>query len=346
MVTEVVAERRMYLPLAALTLYAVILGRAALSRVPASSRTRLALVAAITAGLVGGLAARTLARVADYATPETIWQAAFALDPTNPQATLSLAIAKYATGEPSEARKLAQPVTQWRREHSGARDWSARAHLLLGAWEEKEGDLPAALAQYSAVEQASPDRGVALLEAARVLLRLNQPHAAAERLQAAIDLGSTGASEHHNLGVALSLTGQHAAAAEHFDRAYALDPNKPDSAEALALALQALGRPAAAATILEEVIRRWPDNARAHARLGQALIILDQSESALKALDRALALDTTRAETQLARCDAMARLGKVAQALHACDQAISMAPTDARLRGERDRIVARMAQQR
>src|SRR6201999_2089872 len=71
-VSEVGAERRMYLPLAALVSLVVVGIRYALSRGPAVLRTRYA-AAALAAVVCVPLAIRTVLRNAEYADPLRLW---------------------------------------------------------------------------------------------------------------------------------------------------------------------------------------------------------------------------------------------------------------------------------
>jgi protein O-mannosyl-transferase len=338
--TEVAVERRMYLPTAVLVVYGVVLAHRLLVKLKLRVRARHALAAIAMLALTCALCARTLARVQDYESPLRIWQAALAADPHNPQALLGVAGVLRELARCSDARAFAQPLTRRPREYAGARDWAGRAHVLLGQCDEDEGKLSAALAHDDAVADDSPELLVALMNGARVLMRLGDIERAVQRLQRTVALPEAGAHEYHDLGVALSRLGRHDAAAKSFAHAYELDPSKPDSLEALALSLGAQGKWAEAAALLSEVVRRWPNDLGAYAKLGRVLVELGRDEQALAALDHALAAGSPQPETHLARCRAMARTGRFDQALFACDQALRLAPKNERFRAERARVAA------
>lgn len=267
--TEVVAERRMYVPAATLIVYAVVLGHLALLRLRLTPKARRLAAIALVGAAACALSAKTLARVRDYASPERIWGAAVAADPNDPQAVLGLAIVLQRQGRNAEARALASKLRGWPREFAGARDWAGRAEVIMGMCDEAQGELASALSHYEAVASSSPASKAALVDAARVLMRLGRAAEAVPRLQHALSLGAAKARDHHNLGVALSWVGRHAEASDQFARAFALDPSSPESLEALASSLRAQGRLAEAERVLRELVRRWPQRAKAQAMLSQ-----------------------------------------------------------------------------
>ena len=104
--SEVGAERRMYLPLAALTVLAVTLGSLLLDRLrkrwPARSRTLTIAAVAMSAAVVAALGVRTMLRTREYATPVALWESSVARRP-NGRARFSLATEYISAGRHDEA---------------------------------------------------------------------------------------------------------------------------------------------------------------------------------------------------------------------------------------------------
>ena len=97
-VTEVGAERRMYLPLAGLVVLAVLAAWALLQRV-AERSWALRLGVALSLVTVATLSGVTRARNLDYRDAETIWRRTAAAVPDNPRAWLNLGAALFAKGD-------------------------------------------------------------------------------------------------------------------------------------------------------------------------------------------------------------------------------------------------------
>lgn len=190
--TEIAAERRMYLPLAAIVTVVVIAAfliwpRTAPRLLP-NAGLRRTVARAATALVVGVLAiscgALTYARNKDYWTDEGIWRDTVAKRPNNPRARLNLGIDLYAAGRLNEAEGELREAVR-------LKETSAAAHANLGP-------VLAALGQL--------DEGIAHLERALVL----DPHYT---------------TAHGNLGEAYAARGKRALAAEQFSRAVEVSPD-------------------------------------------------------------------------------------------------------------------------
>ena len=190
--TEIAAERRMYLPLAAIVTGMVIavflIWQRSAPRLLPNAGLRRTVARVATVVVVGVLAiscgALTYARNRDYWTDEGIWRDTVEKRPNNPRARLNLGIDLYAAGRLTEAeRELREAVR--------LKETSAAAHANLGA-------VLAALGQL--------DEGISHLERALVL-----------------DPDYTTA--HGNLGEAYAARGKRALAAEQFSRAVEVSPD-------------------------------------------------------------------------------------------------------------------------
>jgi Tfp pilus assembly protein PilF len=192
--TEIAAERRMYLPLAAIVVLAVVgaylLGQRLLPRVVADARKRrrigVGVATAITAVIALALGAATSARNRDYWTDEGIWRDTVEKRPNNPRARLNYGVDLHAAGRLVEAE-------QQLREAVRLRETSAPAHGNLGA----------------------------------VLCALGQTDEGIQHLERALALDPEYTTAYGNLGEAYASEGQRAMAAQYFTRAVDAAPDNP-----------------------------------------------------------------------------------------------------------------------
>jgi protein O-mannosyl-transferase len=186
--TEIAAERRMYLPLAALVSLLVPAAFAAGERLFLSRGRRLAMAAGIvlTAVIFVPLVALTQARNRDFSSDAGIWGDTVAKRPDNPRARVSYGVALVAEGRYAEAEPELRDAVR-------LKDASAPAHGSLGTL----------LCMTGRVED-----GIAHLERAL-----------------AIDPEYTDA--YRNLGEAYASQGRRAPAASYFARAVDVAPENP-----------------------------------------------------------------------------------------------------------------------
>ncbi len=192
--TEIAAERRMYLPLAALVVGAVLVvylcGAKLLDITIVDVRRRRAVgvvasvvVAAIVAGILGSV---THARNRDFWSDEGIWRDTVEKRPTNPRARVSYGVDLYAAGKLEDAeRELREAVR--------LKETSAPAHANLGAVLCAQGHL---------------DDGT-------------------RHLERALALDPEYHSAHANLAEAYAALGRRADAAREFSRAVDVAPDNP-----------------------------------------------------------------------------------------------------------------------
>jgi len=181
-VTEVVAEHRMYLPLAALIAGAVVgsyvLGRF-LSVSAGDGARRFAQVAGVVAlgATIVVLGLRTRARNLDYASEEKIWRASIASQPANPRVRTALG-----------------------------------ANLVIaGRYGEAELELQKAV-------DLDPGRAEALSNLGAAEFALGKLDSSIVHLERALALRPEYLDAHRNLAEAYLARGQHALAAPHFRR--------------------------------------------------------------------------------------------------------------------------------
>jgi Flp pilus assembly protein TadD len=192
--TEVAAERRMYLPLAALVVVAVVgiylLGRRVLAAVITDARSRRAAAkgaaAVLVTCVVAALGATTCARNRDYWSDERIWQDTVEKRPTNPRARVNYGVDLYA------ARRLPEAERELR-EAVRLKETSAPAQASLGS----------------------------------VLCALGQLDEGISHLERALALDPDYTDAHGNLAEAYAARGRRALAAQQFALAVAVAPDRP-----------------------------------------------------------------------------------------------------------------------
>ncbi len=229
-ISEVGAERRVYLSLAGLLAGAVALAGLALAKLQSrAARRALALATLLPLLAVAGL--RTRERAADFADPERLWRSSVAFWPENPRAWFNLANQLRASGRLAEAAVAYQ------------------TSLGFGETARTASNLGATLASLGRLAEALPvlERGVALDPGdARVhanlgfALTLSGRHAEAARVLArAIALEPAEPAQRWTRVRALHASGRRDELRRELEALRALDPADP-RAERL---LRSLSRP-------------------------------------------------------------------------------------------------------
>ena len=293
-VSQVVAEHRMYLALAPVVTVAVVGGYLLLARAwekagksGAPLRSYLVLCLAVAAGL--GFA--TARRNEDYRTSLSLWTRTAEEVPLNP-----------------------------------------RAQYNLGQVLDQQGDRPAAMEHYRAALRLKPDYfeahtnlGIALADAGR------WPEAIAEYEQA-VRLGPGFAQTHYNLGNAFLHLGNLTEAIACYEEARDLAPDDPNVYFNLGVALTKAGRVAEAIPAYEEAVRLRPDSLQAQIDLAYALTHFDRLPEALPHFQVAARLEPDNPEIRNNLGCALAQLGRTAEARVEFEAALRLAPNDAEVR--------------
>lgn len=210
--TEVGAERRMYLPMMALSALAVVAASAAMRRVGASRALR----AAVAAALVAALAAATVERNREYRSAIVMWQTVVARAPHG-RARYALAMALRAGGRRDEMMPLLREAV---RDYPDARFGLGQELFDRRSYEESIGELRAFIRDRPAHENVVPARlliGRALAAEGRYAEGL-----ADYRFYLSIHPDNAGAWT--DFGIALAASGQAVEAAKAFQRAVRLEP--------------------------------------------------------------------------------------------------------------------------
>ncbi len=250
--TEFAAERRMYLPLAAVIVLVVISWHMALGeacRRLGRKTLQPVLGAVVLVATVVTLAQLTVRRNEDYRSAVSFWSDVVAKRPNNARARVGLGASLRRQGKLDEA--IAQYSEALRIDPQ-----LADAHAGLGVVLGRRGRLEEAIAQYSEA------------------LRINPSHALAE----------------FNLGTAYTTLGRLEEAIAHYSKALGIDPNYADAHANLGTALARQGKLKEAISHFSQAVRIAP-SAGTHYNLGTALALDGRTPEAIQQLEAALKLD-------------------------------------------------------
>jgi Tfp pilus assembly protein PilF len=256
-VTQTMAEHRMYLPSAAVVVLAVLLAqwawRRCLPPLPSAGRgrrvVRWAVPMAIVCGLVAGGIYLTLLRNRDYRSQFSILEDNVRKAPDNARAWCTFGTELAAVGRTAEAIAHYEQALKLKPDY-------AEAHNNLGMAFISQGRTVAAIVQY---EQA-------------LRLRPDYPKA------------------HNNLGNALASQGRLAEAVAHYERVLKLKPDFAEAHNNLGVALATQGRMGEAITHFKRSVQLKPDYAKAHYYLGKALAGQGKIDDAIAHLEWAVQL--------------------------------------------------------
>ncbi|HEX3728886.1 MAG TPA: tetratricopeptide repeat protein [Opitutaceae bacterium] len=276
LVTQTLAEHRMYLPLAAVVALAVL-------AIAAQARTLLAapLRIAGTVLLAGGLALATRARNSDYRTENAIWSQAVGTLPGNARAHYNLGTTFEHAGAAAEAEAQYREAIRLKSDY-------AEPHNNLGDLLFQQGRLAEAEAQFRAGLSLQPANAQIAYNLGNALIREGRAEEAIGYLNGALKLKPAYAEAEGNLGVAYAMLGRFDEARAHCEAALRIDPDYAVAHYDLGNVQAHQGRMAAAVAEYEAALRLDPNYAKAHLNLGNALFQLGRPEEAARHYQEAL----------------------------------------------------------
>ncbi|PYR25965.1 MAG: hypothetical protein DMF92_19465 [Acidobacteria bacterium] len=298
--SEVGAERRMYLPLAALAVLVVLAGRSAWNRLAAPtgkpSRSIALLGATAVAAILAALATRTIYRNAEYKSPLALWRTAVERRP-NGRARAQLASELIAAGDHDEAMvqlreavldypgarfalgtelffegKLDEALVQLRRLTAEPQYGNVvPAEELIGRILVSQGKLPEAATQFQRVLGMSPSNAAMHGFLADVLFAQRRFEEAISHYQVLLASQPGITSALGNMGAALASVGRLDEAIAAFQRVASLDPQSVNAQRNLAQAYLQQGNAHQAEVHAREAVRLAPRDPGAHDVLAVAL---------------------------------------------------------------------------
>lgn len=318
-VSEVGAESRMYLPLAALVVLGVIVSYRLLPplRSPAVGALVLALVC-------GALAAATVHRNAEYRTGVALWQTVVQRHP-HARAHRNLAIELKAAGKPDEAitewraviedepdsrfelardlfdeRKLDEAVAEFQRfirdNPNDVAVLSARSLIAMAV--SSQGKPALAVEQWREILKTRPDDTEARQALADALLAQEDFEGARANYAELLKARPDNAGAWSGLGGALSAMNRGDEALAAFRRAVDLNPADEQAQLGLATALLQRRDIDAATQHAAEAARLRPDESAPHTLLGLALLSASKVDAAVVEFQTSLRLDPGDADAR------------------------------------------------
>ena len=215
-VNEVGAERRIYLPLAALIAVVITAAYGALGHTTTRRRTFVAILGLVLAAFSW----QTLDRNRDFHTPMALARTVVAAVPHNPRGQTYLGLALV------EAGHVQQGIQHYQRAIA-LRPTFGEAHNNLGIALGKLGRHTEAIPCYQTAIAHHPRLTQAYNNLGNALLSIDRTQEAIAYYREAIDRRPAYADAHNNLGIALATTGQINEAQNHFRRALEIRPDFP-----------------------------------------------------------------------------------------------------------------------
>ena len=309
--TELIAEHRMYLPLAAVVVLAVlgvyeVLGKRSaavfvvlglgLALVTARRnecyRSELALWGDTVKNVPDNPTAhdymgQALADAKDFSAATLEFKEASRLDPRLPGPRNNLGIVMLRTGRVADAlanyRELVRIYPDL-----------PNAHANLGRALTRAGRIPDAIAEFREALRLQPDKAAWHNELGKILARDGSASEAMTEFEAALRIDPTDADAQNDLGGALLQLDRASESIGHLEMAIRLNPGLADAKMNLGSALVKIGRASEAIAYYREALRLRPDFAAAHSNLGVALRILGRTNEAKAEFEEADRLRSSR----------------------------------------------------
>jgi tetratricopeptide (TPR) repeat protein len=360
LITQTMAEHRMYLSLAAVITLVVLGGYVWLGR-------RSFPVWLVLAVVAGGL---TVHRNRDYLTQVALWTGAVAELPENPRAQSSLGCALAFAGRPDEALvHLAEAVRlkpdfpeaqynlgnflfrQFRPAEALAPCEAAvrlrpayfEARFVLGGVLVQLGRTDEALREFEATLQIRPNYVEARQTLAETLAKLGRTPEALEQFEAALRLRPDDAALHEAAGNELARLQRWAEALPHYAAAVQLRPDSAAAQAALGRTLGRLGRVAEALEPLQAVAQLDPESVAAHYNLGNTLFALHRFAEAAASYGAAARLRPEFPEAHNNLGNALVQLGRLEEAQAQYEEALRLNPGFSSARNNLARLQAQRA---
>jgi tetratricopeptide (TPR) repeat protein len=328
--SEVAAERRMYLPLAAIAAVAVVglyelivravRWRASGDKTGARTERR---AVAVTGVAVAATAVTfclvSVHRLSVFGDVVTLWQDTVANQPDNYRAQNSLGAALLLAGKPADAVPHYQKAIELRSDYSEAESNLGVALMRLGRSEEAGTHFRRAL-------EIDPNYADAHINMGHLLARAGRAPEAIEEYRAAIALKPRVAQIHSNLGHVLATSGRTEEAIEEFRQAIELRPDLAEAHLNLGNALAKLGRNEEAIAQYLETVRIEPNFAEGHNNLGAILLAGGRTADAILHYRRALKAKPDYGQAQGNLGIALLQSGKLDEAILHFEEAVRLSP--------------------
>ncbi len=310
-VTQTMAEHRMYLPLAAVVALAVLGLRRWLRRT--------VITVALAACLAVALGLATFARNRAYRSEFALWSDTARAYPAGARAHNNVGSFWLKQRNYEAAIRCFHQALQIEPNY-------ASAHYNLGLALFESGRPAQAIPEYEAALRVQPASADIRINLATALLKVGRPADARSQLERALKIQPESADVEYDLAIALDRLGQPQAALAHYEAAARLAPDSAAIQDSLGRALEHLGRTTEAAGHFAAAARLQPDNAETHFQTAESL----QKQGHLAAAEReyreALRLQPDRATVRFALGNLLARTGRLDGAIAEYREVLRLAP--------------------
>jgi protein O-mannosyl-transferase len=336
-ISEVAAERRMYLPLAPLMALAVGAaylgidrgGRRLSGRTSQTSSWRIAIgtttVVALSIAIAFGIV--SIYRLTAFKDPLVLWQDAVARQPHNHVAHINYGI------ELLNRKQLEQAIEQFEQSLQLADEDFAKIHMELGTALSLSGRSQEAIPHFEQALQLVPEEPAKVHQFLAIsLVNAGRPEDAIAHYQQAIEIGPDSGELRRKLALAFAAAGRDKEAISCFESALRAGFDSAELYNDLGMALVRDGRPEDAIVELQHALRRRPDSAQVHYNLGVAWAAADQPQKAVAEFQQALRMQPDYPTVHKSLGLALVRNDQAAAAIKHLEQALHLEPDSAELR--------------
>jgi tetratricopeptide (TPR) repeat protein len=215
--TQVAAERRMYLPLAAVVILTVLLAAKLLARLPAPQSRLRGIALALLAVAALPLAVLTVLRNEDYRTPGAMWADTIEKAPNNPRAYTNFGQLLVENGRPAEGIPYLRRAIELDPLYIAPR-------CILGVALIRSGHTPEAVQAFREALAVDPDDPTAYINLAAALEANREHGEAVVWYRKTVERQPNNAEANFHLGLCLKAIGSQQEAEASFKRARELDP--------------------------------------------------------------------------------------------------------------------------
>ncbi len=324
-ITEVAAERRMYLPLAGILALILVSGWHLLHRLSVSKPARRWISGGVIISLVIGLGLGTIRRNWDYRSDLAIWSDTVAKHPGNSRAHNNLGLSLVNEGQVengiahyTEALRLSPDYVD--------------AFINLGAALAATGRYDEAIQKYTAALALKPDDARAHTNLGNALSHQGRMKEALEHHAQALRFKPGSPEVHNNFGAALMEQGRSDEAIFQYAETLRLKPEFPEAHSNLGIVYTSQGKFDEAISHFQQALRLKPNNAKTHNNFGNTLIHLGRLDEATAHYQEALRLKPDSAQMHNNLGMVLERAGRLKEAAAQYKEALRLSPDYAEAR--------------
>lgn len=332
--TEVGAERRMYLPLAAVVVLTVLAARAMLERLALDPSRRRWVTIAGAAAVCCALSWLTVRRNVEYQSESGLWRTVLARRPHG-RARYQLGVILAGEGRRDEAMAL------YREAVIDAPD----GHYGLGFELAADGKYEEAIGHLREYIRLRPDdvnvvRAHILL--GRALINVGRPAEAVEVLQRALVMRPANADAHGLLADAWLRLERYPEATREYRERIKLVPNDPLAHGSLGVALVGQNLEAEAVTEFASAVALTPNDPKARYNLGNALATVGRLDDAVREYRSALTLNPNSVATHNALALVLAHRGEMEEAAAEFRRSLELDPKNPETRSDYEALLQQL----